>query len=50
MIYTLANIAYSAALMAIVILNIIGIHESQSVFETLFRVVVLLIIIGLVLR
>jgi len=50
MIYTLANVAYSLALMAIVILNIIGIQESKTVVETFFRIIVLLIVIGLVLR
>ncbi len=50
MIYTLANITYSLALVVIVILNVIGIQESKTVVEAFFRVVVLLIVIGMVLR
>ena len=50
MIYTLAKMAYSVALVAIVMLNVICIQESKTVVEAVFRAVVILIVIGLVLR
>jgi hypothetical protein len=50
MIYILANIAYSLALMAVVILNIIGIQESGSVLEFIFRAVVIFVVIGVAIR